>query len=131
MAEMRFTPRHHGNAVLSKFPIISHHNMDVSLGGHERRGLLHCILRPPKLGRELHVICVHLGLRETHRREQVKELCRLVERKVPRDAPLIIAGDFNDWRLRAHKALSRMPGHRYLTIAWGGGTDVSAFNTAT
>ncbi|HLU15707.1 MAG TPA: endonuclease/exonuclease/phosphatase family protein [Burkholderiaceae bacterium] len=101
---------HHGNAVLSKFPIISHHNMDVSLGGHERRGLLHCILRPPKLGRELHVICVHLGLRETHRREQVKELCRLVERKVPRDAPLIIAGDFNDWRLRAQKALSRMPG---------------------
>ena len=42
---------HHGNAVLSKFPIVAHENHDVSVDGHEKRGLLHCMLRLP--GREL------------------------------------------------------------------------------
>ena len=30
---------HHGNAVLSKFPIVHHENRDVSVGKHEQRGL--------------------------------------------------------------------------------------------
>lgn len=100
----------HGNAVLSKFPIETHDNLDVSLGKHEKRGLLHCVLRPPEYGGDLHVICVHLGLREAHRREQIKRLGRLVDQKVPFGDPLIIAGDFNDWRLRAQKSLMRIPG---------------------
>ncbi len=100
----------HGNAVLSKFPIVTHDNLDVSLGKHEKRGLLHCVLRPPELDNDVHVICVHLGLREHHRGEQIKMLSRLVDREVPFDVPLIIAGDFNDWRLRAQKSIMRMPG---------------------
>lgn len=100
----------HGNAVLSKFPIVAWDNTDISLGNHERRGLLHCILRPPELGKNIHVVCVHLGLREAHRREQVRKLRRLVETRVPPDDPLIIAGDFNDWRLRAQKKMLRIPG---------------------
>src|SRR6185295_17100406 len=36
----------HGNALLSKFPIMRYHNRDVSIVGHERRGLLHCVLQP-------------------------------------------------------------------------------------
>src|SRR5687767_13425506 len=35
---------HHGNALLSKFPIVRHRNRDVSVAGHENRGLLHCVL---------------------------------------------------------------------------------------
>lgn len=101
---------HHGNAVLSKFPIVAQNNLDVSFGTHERRGLLYCILRLPELGRHIHVVCVHLGLRERHRRVQIKLLKRLIEREVPIDAPLIIAGDFNDWRLRAQNTLMRIPG---------------------
>ena len=38
---------HHGNAVLSKFPIVRYENHDVSIGGPEKRGLLHCVLRVP------------------------------------------------------------------------------------
>jgi endonuclease/exonuclease/phosphatase family metal-dependent hydrolase len=30
-----------------------------------------------------------------------------VHREVPSDAPLLVAGDFNDWRLRAHETLAR------------------------
>lgn len=94
----------HGNAVLSKFPILRYQNLDVSIRGPERRGLLHCTLRLPQTGGEMHAVCVHLGLQESHRREQLGLLCRLIER-LPPDAPLMVAGDFNDWRMRAHQVL--------------------------
>ena len=38
---------HHGNALLSKYPIREYRNLDVSITGPERRGLLHCILDVP------------------------------------------------------------------------------------
>jgi endonuclease/exonuclease/phosphatase family metal-dependent hydrolase len=94
---------HHGNAILSKFPIIHSENRDVSIAGPERRGLLHCELRVE--GRSLHVMCVHLGLLGSHRSEQLRRLCRMAEEKVPPQSPLIVAGDFNDWRHKAHAAL--------------------------
>ena len=36
---------HHGNAVLSKYPIVHYENRDVSIAGPERRGLLHVVLQ--------------------------------------------------------------------------------------
>ncbi|BBP73165.1 endonuclease/exonuclease/phosphatase [Pseudomonas sp. Seg1] len=94
----------HGNALLSKFQIIRHDNLDVSISGHENRGLLHCVLRLPGDGVEVHAICVHLGLRESHRNAQLGLLMqRLAE--LPDDAPVIVAGDFNDWRQRASELL--------------------------
>jgi len=96
---------HHGNALLSRFPIVSSVNRDVSVHGHEQRGLLHAILRLPGQLREVHAICVHLGLREAHRRKQIGLLCQTVHEHVPADAPLIVAGDFNDWRARGHALL--------------------------
>lgn len=95
----------HGNAVLSRFPIVRCHNHDVSLPGAEPRGLLHCVLVRPAGPPELHVICVHLGLSEAHRRHQLAKLCETVQREVPVDAPLVVAGDFNDWRSRADSML--------------------------
>jgi len=38
---------HHGNALLSKYPIREFRNLDVSITGPERRGLLHCVLDVP------------------------------------------------------------------------------------
>ena len=57
-----YTNGHHGNAVLSKFPIVSFENRDVSISGPERRGLLHCVLKVPGRDTHVHAICVHLGL---------------------------------------------------------------------
>ncbi|MRD46866.1 endonuclease/exonuclease/phosphatase family protein [Caenimonas koreensis] len=99
------TKGHHGNAVMSKFPIVHHQNHDVSVLGPEKRGLLHCILEIPGTGHQVHAVCVHLGLAESHRRQQLDLLCELVRGEVPDDAPLIVAGDFNDWRRRAHSIL--------------------------
>jgi endonuclease/exonuclease/phosphatase family metal-dependent hydrolase len=100
-----YTEGHHGNAILSKFPIVRFENHDVSVGRHEQRGLLHCVLRVPGSTLDVHAICVHLGLRESHRRQQVRQLCRLVAETVPAEAPLFVAGDFNDWWLRANRPL--------------------------
>ncbi|MGE8466719.1 hypothetical protein D3C81_533490 [compost metagenome] len=94
----------HGNALLSKFPISQFDNLDVSIDGNEQRGLLHCRLEVPGHA-QVHAVCVHLGLREAHRQRQVRLLLDLLD-SLPREAPVIIAGDFNDWRLKADALLS-------------------------
>ena len=92
-----------GNALLSRFAISAFDNRDVSIAGHEARGLLHARLDLPE--GELHVVCTHLGLLESHRRKQLQTLRALVERDIPHNAPLIVAGDFNEWRARGHDVL--------------------------
>lgn len=99
-----FAEGHQGNALLSKFKIVQHENRDISVPRHEPRGLLHGVLRLSRAS-ALHVINVHLGLREAHRQQQIAMLCRMIESDIPADAPLIVAGDFNDWRRRGHAAL--------------------------
>ena len=93
---------HHGNALLSKFPILRQRNHDVSVRGHEERGLLHCVIDVPAGGGELHAVCTHLGLRDEHRQRQLSLLCELLHDAVPAGAPVVVAGDFNDWRGRGH-----------------------------
>ena len=98
----------HGNAVMSKFPIVRFENHDVSISGPERRGLLHCelaIAHPSGHNVNLHAICVHLSLTETHRTQQMDRLCKLIAANIPPQAPLVVAGDFNDWRHRAKTQL--------------------------
>lgn len=98
----------HGNALLSKFPITRYENLDVSIAGPERRGLLHSVLQVP--GHDgFHAICVHLGLREAHRQKQLSLLCDLLD-SLPQGQPVVVAGDFNDWRLRAGRTLMRCKG---------------------
>ena len=55
----------------------------------------------------LHCINVHLGLFERGRHWQVRTLCERIREAVPADAPLIIAGDFNDWRRKADRTLQQ------------------------
>lgn len=109
---------HHGNAVMSKFPIVRDQNHDVSIAGPEKRGLLHCVVGVPVSGRtvEVHAICVHLGLTENHRGQQLNLLCEMVRSEVPDDAPLVVAGDFNDWRRRANDLLWESVGLREVFV---------------
>lgn len=111
---------HHGNAVLSKFPIRRFHNRDVSLRGDERRGLLHCVLDVPGREVELHVVCVHLGLRESHRHRQLHMLADMVRDEIPDQAAVVVAGDFNDWRRNAHRVLENGAGLREVFHAANG-----------
>ncbi|MBU1236733.1 MAG: endonuclease/exonuclease/phosphatase family protein [Gammaproteobacteria bacterium] len=101
---------HHGNAILSRFPIIASQNQDVTHLRFERRGLLHCAIEAPSLARPLHCVCVHLSLFGRSRQRQLDALAGRLEAIVPADAPLIVAGDFNDWRNRAHDLLAERMG---------------------
>ena len=109
----------HGNAVLSRLPVLRSQNHDISLPGAEPRGLLHCVLARHDGASELHVMCVHLGLSESHRRHQLARLCQTVQRDVPLDAPLVVAGDFNDWRQRADALLATCGLHEVFLSALG------------
>ncbi len=87
---------HHGNALLSRYPIIGLENRDISDHALEKRGLLHCVVEVGNV--EVHCFVVHLGLLARSRERQLGALIEWVSREVDPDAPLIIAGDFNDWR---------------------------------
>jgi endonuclease/exonuclease/phosphatase family metal-dependent hydrolase len=88
---------HHGNAVLSLFPIVQTLNTDISAHRFESRGLLHCEIEIGE-GQRVHCLCAHFGLFSKGRRIQTETLIDYVQNEIPTDVPLIIAGDFNDWR---------------------------------
>lgn len=76
------------------------HNEDLSLHRISQRGLLHVTLDE---GAEL--LSVHLGLFERERKRQLRMLVDYILTQIPPESPLILAGDFNDWRLTAHRTL--------------------------
>jgi endonuclease/exonuclease/phosphatase family metal-dependent hydrolase len=85
----------HGNAMLSRWPVLSHQHEDMSDHRFEQRGFLHSEVRIYE--RTLHVLVVHLGLIRSSRIRQVEQLQRYINREIAADAPLLVAGDFNDW----------------------------------
>jgi len=88
----------HGNALLTRWPVLAHQHEDISDHRLEQRGLLHVELRVH--GVALHVLVVHLGLIRSSRVRQLAQLIRFVAREIPPQAPLLVAGDFNDWKAR-------------------------------
>ena len=111
---------HHGNAILSRFPILHSHNQDVTHIQFEKRGLLHCRIALPS-GQEAHCVCVHLSLFGYSRRKQIEALADYLEQEADPLAPLIIAGDFNDWRNKAGEHLARRLGMEEVFTLPGGG----------
>ena len=97
---------HHGNALLSKFPIMNTQNTNISAHISEQRGMLHCEINVPNWDVPLHTICVHFGLFAQWRRQQLETVAHFIEKNVPANAPLIIAGDFNDWSLHGGRAFA-------------------------
>ena len=87
---------HHGNALLSAYPIGDTRNHDVSDHAYEQRGILHCVIDTPEC--PVHCYVVHLGLFESGRGRQAQALIDCVTSSAPNGEPVIIAGDFNDWR---------------------------------
>lgn len=94
---------HHGNAILSKYALSQWENINVSPFAWASRSLLHGAVALPSLNSELHIICVHLGLIGMERRRQFELLLKRIEEHVPHHAPLIVAGDFNDWTGQGEK----------------------------
>lgn len=92
-----FPSRHHGNAILSKFPILHAENTDISTNKYEQRGLLHCILDIPESGKKIHLYNTHLNLLHNSRRKQLNQIMDKMRSVVEKNEIVILAGDFNDW----------------------------------
>jgi endonuclease/exonuclease/phosphatase family metal-dependent hydrolase len=94
---------HHGNAVLARFPVLEHRNIDLSTRSIERRGALISVLQAGAA--RIHVVSTHFSLLARDRQLQAQALAGTILKTVPRDEPLIIAGDFNDWRRGVDRVL--------------------------
>lgn len=95
---------HHGNAILSKYPFERFENINLSTINRASRGILHCQLKIADT--TVHLLCVHLGLFKAERAEQYKALLKRIKDVVPPNEPLLMAGDFNDWRTVISKNLA-------------------------
>ncbi|MFN7857216.1 MAG: endonuclease/exonuclease/phosphatase family protein, partial [Acidovorax sp.] len=72
----------HGNALLSRWPVVGHQHEDISDHRFEQRGLLHVEVEAH--GRRIHVIVVDLGLLPGSRVRPVERLPRCIGREVRR-----------------------------------------------
>lgn len=88
-----------GNAILSRFPVERWSNVDVSVGDQEPRGFLHVKAATPG-GMPIDVLCCHFGLSAAERRMQALWMQQFIASHIPPGTPVIMAGDFNDWRGR-------------------------------
>jgi len=95
-----YTAGHHGNAILSRFPILHSEKVDISTNRVEKRGLLYARIELPEGKPPLHCVCVHLGLLCVSRTKQFRKIRDFIVRTVPDHEPVIVAGDFNEWRKR-------------------------------
>ena len=96
----------HGNAMLSRWPVMAHQHEDMSDHRFEQRGLLHSEVLINDLA--LHVVVVHLGLIRASRVRQLEQLAQFIAREIPEQDPVIVAGDFNDWGPLLSKPLARV-----------------------
>lgn len=94
----------YGNAILSRWPLHTVCNYDLSVDGRERRGCIRADIEVEEAV-TLHIFNLHLGLSFRERRVQVE---RLVGSELLNDQSLtearLVLGDFNDWTrgLRGH-----------------------------
>ncbi|MGB4061340.1 MAG: endonuclease/exonuclease/phosphatase family protein [Burkholderiaceae bacterium] len=96
----------HGNALLTRWPVVAIAHEDVSDHRFEQRGLLH--VKVAVDGTPVHVVVVHLGLLAAGRERQVQRLGHYLARAVPADERLVVAGDFNDWGGRLHQPMAAL-----------------------
>jgi endonuclease/exonuclease/phosphatase family metal-dependent hydrolase len=87
----------YGNVLLSRFPLRSNCNHDISQGRREPRGCLQADVELPG-GVILHVFNAHLGTAFLERRKQARHLLSTaILHHTQLTGPRIILGDFNEW----------------------------------
>lgn len=89
----------YGNATLSRYPILRERNIDLSVAeSWIRRGCQHTSIQIAD-AQAIEVFNLHLGLSARERMKQLDLLARSHEFSgVPEGTPLLVGGDFNDWR---------------------------------
>ncbi|MBC7742523.1 MAG: endonuclease/exonuclease/phosphatase family protein [Bdellovibrionaceae bacterium] len=89
---------HHGNLILSRYPIESWENINLTTNVLEKRGLLVCKINIPHTHKNIYVACVHLDLLQRGRVIQYEMIKKKIQSlEIEDHLPLVVAGDFNDW----------------------------------
>lgn len=83
----------YGNAVMSRFPVLGHETVDVSLRGREPRNIMEVVVNTHR--GILRLLNTHKGLNQGERRHQLEKLHVLIERE--RELPVFVGGDINEW----------------------------------
>jgi endonuclease/exonuclease/phosphatase family metal-dependent hydrolase len=90
----------YGNAVLTRLPIVSNHNHDITCRKYEPRGCQQVTISAeaqhatPQL---LQIYNVHLGTGFFERRYQANRLLELLGGQAEAPSARIVLGDFNEW----------------------------------
>lgn len=96
---------HHGNAILSKSPITSWKQEDISTNRFEQRGILKAEIEIPLEGRDpivFHAYCLHLNM-VSAKMSQYRDVMYYVKSESAGELPIVAAGYFNDWNNRSPK----------------------------
>lgn len=108
---------HHGNAILSKFPIVDWSNHVISTNRFEHRGLLKAKIQIPETGQEMLLANTHLDLTQKGRDQQAGVL--IEHMSAEEKLPWVLVGDFNDWNrrvsLRLERTLNAMEAFKHLS----------------
>jgi endonuclease/exonuclease/phosphatase family metal-dependent hydrolase len=91
-----------GNAILTRFPVLTVRTIDLSVGDYEPRGALDADLLVGN--RIVRVLATHFGLRLAERRWQANRLMATLGEAPAIDRPrphaVLLMGDLNEWRGR-------------------------------
>lgn len=98
-----YSEGHHGNAILSKFPIVEWTNRLISTNRFEQRGLLKARVMIPQLEREIILANTHLDLTQGGRDQQARMI--IDDLKKDAETPWVLLGDFNDWNKKIAKKI--------------------------
>jgi endonuclease/exonuclease/phosphatase family metal-dependent hydrolase len=120
-----FKEGHHGNAILSNYPIIQSKNINLTVHQLEQRGLLHALITIPESNQNIHLLNLHINLFGFHRHLQVQKIIRYIEDEIPAGEPIIVAGDFNDWTkelqhyfFKAHFSEAFLEHHKHFAVTF-------------
>ena len=87
----------YGNALFTKFPVVSHESYDLTVSGREQRQCLRVSLLIAE-EHSVHFFALHLGTSYTERQKQARQLVSSdILASVPFQNRRILAGDFNEW----------------------------------
>lgn len=96
---------HHGNAILSKFPIVDWKNHSISTNRFEHRGLLKTKIHIPDIDKEIVLANTHLNLTQKGRDIQAEKVIHFMNEEA--SFPWVLVGDFNDWNKKVSPRIER------------------------
>jgi endonuclease/exonuclease/phosphatase family metal-dependent hydrolase len=103
----------YGNLVLSRWPFLHKHQISLRLNRRKPRGAQMAVIDSPEGA--FHLVNFHLGLAEKERHWQLGHLLAHHSFKESEHLPVLMVGDFNDWRNTLYRGCLGDHGFAQLT----------------